>query len=117
PENVLRSITAPSKVSRVPAEEILFPIGEQIRVVEGAPASCDRVAFEVNVDPWLLRLREQLGMSNQRVCVRAKNRLIGRKFPRCRMIVEQLVRPGNEVLPVRGIGVACVMLPPCELAI
>src|SRR2546430_13320414 len=43
--------------------------------------------------------------------------LIGRKLPRCRMMVEELVRPGNEVFPVRGIGVARVMLPPCELAI
>ena len=67
PEDILGSITAPAKVSRVPAEEILFPVGEQIGIIDGAPPSCDRVAFEVNVDPGLLRLREQLGMGDQRV--------------------------------------------------
>src|SRR5205814_9364835 len=117
PEDVLRSITAPSEVSGVPAEEILLPICEEVWVVNGTPPSCDRVPFEVNVDSGLLRLCEQLGMSNQGVCVRPKNRLIGRKLPRCRVIVEELVRPGDEIFPVRGIGEARVVLPPCELAI
>ena len=29
PEDVLRSIPAPSEISRIPAKEILFPIGQQ----------------------------------------------------------------------------------------
>jgi hypothetical protein len=41
PEDILRLIGAPSEISRVPAEEILFPIGQQVGVVDGAPPSCD----------------------------------------------------------------------------
>src|SRR5580693_5175212 len=56
-------------------------------------------------------------MRHQRVSVGPKNRLIGWKFPWYRMIVEESVRPGNEVLPVRGIGVPLVMLTPCQSAV
>ncbi len=56
-------------------------------------------------------------MSDKRVRVRAKDWQIGRQVPRCRVIVEEFVCPGDKVLPVRGIGVTRVMLPPSELAI
>ena len=36
PENILCLIGAPSEISRVPTEEILFPIGQQLRIVGGA---------------------------------------------------------------------------------
>src|SRR5205085_5172850 len=78
PQDVLRPIGTPSEISRVPAEEILLPIGEQVGVVDGAPSSCDRVTFKVDVDPAMLRLPEQLRMSDQRVRVGSEDRLVGR---------------------------------------
>jgi len=49
PENILCLIGAPSEISRVPTEEILFPIGQQLRIVGGAPAPRNRVALEIDV--------------------------------------------------------------------
>ena len=60
PEDVLRRVAAPAEVGRVPAVEVLLPVGEEVGVVGGAPAAGDRVAGEVDVDPPLLRLFEEL---------------------------------------------------------
>src|SRR5207253_3055341 len=106
----------PSEISRVPTEEILFPIGQQLRIVGGAPAPRNRVALEIDVGLALLGLREQLGMGYQRVWIRPEYRLIGRELPNGRVIVQEPAGPRNKVLPIRSVSVASVVLAPCELA-
>ena len=56
PEDVLDPVGAPAEVGGVPAEEVLLPVGEELRIVGRAPAARDRVAFEVDVDRSLLAL-------------------------------------------------------------
>ena len=60
PEHVLDPVGAPAEVGRVPAGEVLAPVGEELRIVRRAPAARDRVALEVDVDLPLRALREQL---------------------------------------------------------
>src|SRR5580698_9598088 len=86
-------------------------------MVEGIPSSRDRITFEVDVDARLLCPCQQLSMSHERSRVRAKLWLIGRNLPCGRVIIEELVGPGNEIFPVWRIGMARVMLPPSQLTI
>ena len=90
PEDVLRAVGAPAEVARVPAGERRLPVGEEVRIVGRAPAPRDRVADEVDVDPPLRPLREQLLVGEARVGVGAGHREIRRPGP----------RPPDAVAPV-----------------
>ena len=69
PEDVLSGVGAPSEVGRVPAEEVLLPVGQQFRIVGSSPAAGDGVALEIDVDAAFLGLLQQLGMSGEGVLV------------------------------------------------
>ena len=58
PENILCVISDPPEISRVPTKEILFPVGQQFRIIGGTPAARNRVALEIEVGLALLGLRE-----------------------------------------------------------
>ena len=60
PEDVLDAVGAPAEIARVPAEEVLRPVFEELGIVGGAPAAGDGVAFEVDVDS-VRRDKIQLG--------------------------------------------------------
>ena len=77
PEDVLSAIGAPTEVCRVPAEKVLFPVGQEFRIIRGPPAADDGIAFEVDVDAPALRLFQKLLMSDARILIRSRNRLIG----------------------------------------
>ena len=159
----VRSAPQP-KFAGIPAVEVLRPVGQQLRVVERAPAPDDRVADEVDVDAALLRLLEQLRVRGHRVLIGARRRPVGRhrralrharraparlcrrrgrdasqrqrearrirrhpswparsRLLRARRdrggVLQEPVGPRNEVLPVRAVGVAAVVLAPGELAV
>ena len=90
PQNVLRSVGAPAEIPGIPAEEVLAPVREQVGVlgVAGSPATDDRVAEEINVDPAGASLGQQLLVSKLRVGVAAGDGFVGRNRPdnrrRCR---------------------------------
>ncbi len=62
PEDVLHGVTTPGEIAGIPAEEVLFPVGQQLGIVQRPPATHDRIAFEIDVDAALLGLFEQLGV-------------------------------------------------------
>ena len=62
PQDVLHGVGAPAEIGRIPAEEILLPVGQQLGVVGCAPAARDRVALEIDVDAALVGLLEQLSV-------------------------------------------------------
>ena len=68
---VLDAIGAPSEVSGIPAEEIGLPVLEQLRIFRCAPTARDRIAFEIDIDAALLRLRHELLVRDLRVAIRA----------------------------------------------
>src|SRR5207247_4686266 len=76
PQDVLRLVGAPSEIGSVPAEEILRPVREELRIVGGAPAPRDRVADKINVDAALPRLVDELRVRGERVLVDARRRSI-----------------------------------------
>ena len=53
PEDVLDLIGAPSEIGRIPTEEILFPIGQQLGIIRGPPAARNGIALEIDVDATL----------------------------------------------------------------
>ena len=76
PQNVLRCVGAPSEIAGIPSEKVLLPVGQQLRIVRCAPAACDGITFEIDIDTALLRLLDQLRMRGHRVLVRSSGRLI-----------------------------------------
>ncbi len=114
PEDVLRAVPAPAEVAGVPAVEGLRPVGQEVRIVEGAPAARDGVAEEIDVDAPALRLGEKLLMGDVGVRVGAHPGLVrrGRRW----LVVQQPIRPGDEEAHVRPILVPAVVLAPCQLA-
>src|SRR5439155_5908736 len=79
PEDVLRLVAAPSEIGGVPAEEILRPVREEIRIVGRAPAPRNRVAGEVDVDAALLRFVDELRVRAERALVDSRHGSIGRR--------------------------------------
>src|SRR6185295_8494394 len=73
PQDVLNGVGAPAEIRRVPTEEVLFPVGEHVRIIRGAPAADDGVAFEVDVDTALARLFQELRVRGQGVLIGAGN--------------------------------------------
>ena len=58
----MRGVPAPGEVGRVPAVKGPLPMGEQLGIVQRAPAACDRIAFEVDGYPALPCFDKQLFM-------------------------------------------------------
>ena len=56
PQYILDTVRAPAEIGCVPAEEVLIPIGQQLWIVGGPPATGNGIAFEVDVDA-VARLR------------------------------------------------------------
>ena len=54
------AVGAPAKVGRVPAEEILVPIRQELRIIRGPPAARDGIPHEIDVDATFLKIREHL---------------------------------------------------------
>ena len=79
PQDIAGRVAAPTEVGRVPTEKILPPIRQHRRVrrVGRPPPPRDRVANEIQIDPPPLRLLDQLRMSQLRVRISPRNRLIG----------------------------------------
>src|ERR1700693_106521 len=77
PEDVLNSIRPPTEVGGIPAEEVLVPIGEQLRVIRRAPSPGDGVTFEIYIDTALLSFLNQLRVGDERVCVSSGNGNVG----------------------------------------
>ena len=115
PQDVLRPIPAPAEVAGIPAVEGLLPMGQEVRVVEGAPATGDGVAQEVEIDAAALRLGQELLVGEVGVAVGAHPRLV--RGNRGRRVVDQPVRPGDEEAHVRAVLVSAVVLAPGELAV
>ncbi len=79
PQDVLDAVGAPAEVRRVPSEEVLLPVLQQLRIVGGAPAPRDGVAFEIDVDArpaWLCREVPRAPSGNSCPC--SRDRLVGR---------------------------------------
>ena len=70
----LRAVAAPAEVRGVPAEERFLETTEQVRVIECAPPSRDRVADEVDVDDAGAGLSYELRVRELRIRVRARLR-------------------------------------------
>ena len=62
----MRGVAAPAKVGSVPAVELLLPVGKEFGVIGRPPVPCDRVALEIDIDPSLLRFRDELLVGNSR---------------------------------------------------
>src|SRR5690348_2658085 len=54
PKNVFGLIRTPTKIGGVPAEEVLFPVSKQLRIISRSPAARDGIAFKINVDAAFL---------------------------------------------------------------
>src|SRR5690606_21470065 len=81
PEHVLRAVAAPREVGGVPSREAIAPLGEEVRIVGGAPAPRDRIADEVHVDLALLRLGEQLLVRDSRILIATLDGTVPRDRP------------------------------------
>ena len=77
PQDVLRAVRAPAEVGRIPAVEVLLPVGDEVGVVGRAPSAHDRIALEIDVDSPLLRLLKKLGVRRHRILIGSWGRLIG----------------------------------------
>ena len=123
PENVLGRIAAPSKVGRISAVEVPFPVREEFGMVGRSPSPRDRVAFEVHIDSAMLRFGQKLLVSRDRVGISSLDclvrRLCGDTACLCFSIrfCEMFVGPLDEVLDVGFVGVAAVVLSPGELSV
>ena len=101
PQHVLRRVAAPAEVGGVPADQLLPPVAEQVRVVGGSPAPGDRVAGEIDIDATAPRLLDQLRVCRDGVLVRASHRDVGgrRRWPlrELREVGQALVAPRGRV--------------------
>ena len=95
--------------------KVFVPMGEEVRVVEGAPAARDGVAQEVEIDAAALGLGQELLVGEVGVVVAAHPRLLGGNGRRS--VAEQSVRPGDEEAHVGAVLVSTVVLAPRELAV
>ena len=56
PQDIFCFVAAPAKIRRVPAEEVVFPVGKEIRIIGGSPAAGDGVALKIDVDVFFFRV-------------------------------------------------------------
>jgi hypothetical protein len=77
PEDVLDTVRAPPEIRRVPTEEVLVPVLEELRIVSRPPPPRDRIAFEVDIDAALPGFREQMFMGDMRILIGSRSWSIG----------------------------------------
>src|SRR5260370_9702646 len=78
PQNLLRGVSDPAEVGRIPTKEILAPDRQKVLVllIACSPPSGDRVTFKINVNATLPRFLQQLSVCDPRVLIGAGRRLI-----------------------------------------
>src|SRR6185437_3336574 len=78
PENVLSRVATPAEITGIPAEKVLFPVGEQSLVagIGSAPTARDGIAFEINTNVTGVRLLQEVLVTEQRVGIGARTGLI-----------------------------------------
>ena len=67
PKNILNFIGAPAEISRIPAVEVLIPVGQQSGIIGCAPAPGYGVTLEVDIDGALPGFLQKLVMRRGRV--------------------------------------------------
>ena len=125
PENVFGLVGSPAEVGDVPTKEVLFPVGEQFRIICGSPAACDGVTFKINVDAAFSRLVQQLLVGDERVGVGSRGGLVcwqrrgyrSSRWGKRGFVMQEFVGPVDEVFPIGAVGVSAVVLAPGKFAI
>src|ERR1043166_2473376 len=72
PEHVFDQVRAPTKIARVPSEEIGVPVREEFRVIGRSPTPRDRVTNEINVDAAFPGFFEEVLVGDLRIPIRSR---------------------------------------------
>ena len=112
------------KLAAFQPKKFCFQLASRSRIIGRAPAAGDGVALEIDVDAALAWLSPAAGRGRSASSGRFGERVIGRSRPEpgaagvsragAASMVDELVGPGDEVLPVRTVRVSAVVLAPGE---